>query len=355
MGKRIFKAALTALALAAALALGFILFLTISEFRPAEVEAVAVESYAEPEGFADGSLTLMSWNIGYCGMGADADFVMDGGAGSGKPETREVLTGYYEGVLDTMRANEADIYLLQEVDSDSSRSYGLDESRGIPESLQLASGAYALNYSCPFVPFPWPPIGKVNSGILTASSLVMEPEAERISLPCPFSWPLRTANLKRCLLVTRYDLPDTDAQLVAVNLHLEAYDDGEGKAEQTAALIELLEREYAAGNYVVAGGDFNQTFDGAMERWPMLSEDYWTPSALSADELPEGWSFAYDVERPSCRLDNAPYDPRTSQHYVLDGFIVSPNVAVESVRTLETGFEYSDHSPVMLEISLLEV
>ena len=30
--------------------------------------------------------------------------------------------------------------------------------------------------------------------------------AERIKLPCPFSWPVRTANLKRCLLITRVPL-----------------------------------------------------------------------------------------------------------------------------------------------------
>ena len=39
-------------------------------------------------------------------------------------------------------------------------------------------------------------------------------------------------------------------RLVAVNLHLEAYDDGEGKAAQTAMLFDILEEEYAKGNYV---------------------------------------------------------------------------------------------------------
>lgn len=211
-----------------------------------------------------------------------------------------------------------------------------------------------MNYSCPFVPFPWPPMGRVNSGVMTVSDFAVSGDAERISLPCPFSWPVSTANLKRCLLVTRYDLPDTGKQLVVVNLHLEAYDDGEGKAAQTQALFEVLEQEYAAGNYVIAGGDFNQTFPGTLDSWPITNDEYWAPGVLTDDMLPEGWSFAFDASNPTCRLNNAPYDAETSQHYVLDGFIVSPNVNVESVETLDIGFDYSDHAPVVLDITLKE-
>ena len=52
-----------------------------------------------------------------------------------------------------------------------------------------------------------------------------------MQLPCPFSWPTRIANLKRCLLVERIPIADSDKELVLVNLHLEAYDDGEGKGK----------------------------------------------------------------------------------------------------------------------------
>ena len=189
-------------------------------------------------------------------------------SGDGRPE-KETFYAYYEGVLSELGALGADIYLLQEVDADSDRSYNFNEVEHFSEGRNARSSAYALNYSCPFVPFPWPPMGKVTSGILTTSDFAVEGgTAERIALPCPFSWPLRTANLKRCLLITRYALPGTEAELVAVNLHLEAYDDGEGKAAQTAMLFDILEEEYAKGNYVVAGGDFNQTFPGTLDRCP---------------------------------------------------------------------------------------
>lgn len=352
MGKKILKAVLIVLGVVVVLALALVVYLTVTEFKPADVEAVDVNSYgnaSEP----GSSLKVMTWNIGYCGLGQYEDFVMDGGSGSGKPE-RENFEAYYNGVLNTLREYDADVYLLQEVDSDSARSYRTDEVRGLSESLGAASSAYALNYSCPFVPFPWPPMGRINSGILTLSDYEVSGEAERVSLPCPFSWPVRAANLKRCLLVTRYDLPGTDKQLVVVNLHLEAYDDGEGKAAQTAMLLEVLEGEYAAGNYVVAGGDFNQTFPGTLENWPITNDENWAPGVLTDDMLPEGWSFVYDDSHPTCRLNNAPYDAETSQHYVLDGFIVSPNVNVESVETLDIGFDNSDHAPVVMNITFSE-
>lgn len=166
---------------------------------------------------------------------------------------------------------------------------------------------------------------------------------------------MRTANLKRCLLVSRYHIPDLDKELVVVNLHLEAYDDGEGKAAQTAMLFDILESEYAEGNYVIAGGDFNQTFPGTLDKWPIRAGEVWTPGVLEAESLPEGWSYVYDDSSPTCRLLDEPYDAQTSQHYVLDGFIVSPNIDVRSVKTQSLGFKYSDHNPVVVEIGFKEV
>ena len=140
-----------------------------------------------------------------------------------------------------------------------------------------------------------------------------------------------------------------------VNLHLEAYDDGEGKAAQTKVLNDFLQAEYDKGNYVIAGGDFNQSFPGALERYPILRSDLWTPGTLTEDILPEGWRFAYDLSAPSCRLLNQPYDPAdaaNTQHYVIDGFILSPNVTLEEIETLDLGFADSDHNPVRLRVKL---
>ena len=101
MGKKILKIALIVLGVVVVLAVAFVLYLTLTEYKPADVEAVETLSYGDAETPGSG-ITLMTWNIGYCGLGANEDFVMDGGAGSGKPE-REDFNTYYDGVLATLR------------------------------------------------------------------------------------------------------------------------------------------------------------------------------------------------------------------------------------------------------------
>ena len=71
--------------------------------------------------------------------------------------------------------------------------------------------------------------------------------------------------------------------------------------------------------------------------------------------MPEGFSFAFDDSVPTSRLLNEPYShqPETTQLYVIDGFLLSPNVQVDSVETLDLDFRYTDHNPVLLEATLL--
>ena len=139
-----------------------------------------------------------------------------------------------------------------------------------------------------------------------------------------------------------------------INLHLEAYDDGAGKLAQMEALNAFLEEQYAEGNYVIAGGDFNQVFPNTLEQYPISQDDYWTPGSLDEHALSEGWMLAFDAKAPTCRLLNQPYDPNSSltQYYVIDGFILSPNVELVSTETLNSTFTYSDHNPIRLEVRL---
>ena len=303
------------------------------------------------------SFSIMSWNIGYGSLGKESDFFMDGGTQS-RPTSQQIVDKNLEGIIGLLRPDSvdwaADFMLLQEVDAGSKRSYGVMETDAIAEGVGFTS-AYALNYKSAFVPVPVSaPLGKVTSGVFTLASTEIT-EAERIALPSPFSWPVSTVNLKRCLLVTRIPLQDTDKELVIVNLHLEAYDDGEGKIAQTKALMEFLNAEYEKGNYVIAGGDFNQTFPGALEQYPVKNDELWTPGMLDAGDLPgDGWQFVTDLDTPTCRLLNEPYDPASeaTQYYVIDGFIVSPNVRVDKVETVDAGFEFSDHNPVLMNVTL---
>ena len=324
--------------------------LTVFEYRPADKESLDITGSSLKCPASGDTITIESWNVGYMGLGESADFFMDGGR-SVREQTRDQVEDNIRAAGEEISSG-ADIVLLQEVDVDSARSYHIDEVSALSEKKPDSSAVFACNFKVPFIPYPIPPIGKVYGGILTISDYTIT-QADRYQLPCPFSWPVRIGNLKRCLLVSRIPISDSDHELVVVNLHLEAYDDGEGKAKQTAMLAEILEEERAAGNYVIAGGDFNQYFTNTdISAYP-VHEDKWQPGAVDVDAF-SGFVSVQDPTFPTCRSLDRPYDPEDDdfQFYVIDGFIVSDNLLDIQVETKDLGFKNSDHNPVTLRVTV---
>ena len=183
--KKALKVVLCVLGAVVALAALGILFLTITEYRPADVEQLEVISEEHDGGAADPvspqlqageELTVLSWNIGYAGLGEDEDFFMDGGTKKTSAD-RATVEKYLNGISDTLDELLPDLMMLQEVDVDSARTYRIDESGYVIRG----NGVHALNYSCPYVPIPWPPIGRVNSGLFTTTRYEIA-SAERIAL-----------------------------------------------------------------------------------------------------------------------------------------------------------------------------
>ena len=89
--------------------------------------------------------------------------------------------------------------------------------------------------------------------------------------------------------------------------------------------------------------------------YPNTHPENWEPGVLDEKLLPEGWTLAYDLSTPTCRLLNQPYDPADAegtQYYVIDGLILSPNVKLGSAETVDAGFENSDHNPVKIAVTL---
>ncbi len=350
--KKAFKILISLLLMVVIALLGFLAILSIMEYKPFDEQNLLVDKYSEKQKNVElgKEMTLLSWNIGYGGLGKEMDFFMDGGE-MARPESKSDVNGYMRGIVATIQGIDPDFALVQEVDAASRRSYNIDERELLSPSFDF--GAYAMNYCCMFVPVPFPPMGTVNSGLLTLSDDYTMEAAKRISLHCPFRWPVRIFNLKRCLLVSYLPIEGSDKKLVLVNLHLEAYTKGDERVKQTQQLLDLMQEEYDKGNYVIAAGDFNQFMPGSREIYPKTSRD-WEPGTMDETMLPEGWTLAYDLSVPTARSLNQPYDPEnpTVQHYSIDGMILSPNVELISLQTIDKGFLYSDHNPVQLRFSL---
>ena len=329
--------------------LAVLLFYTVREYRPAAIEKVEASSGSKT--LQQGStFTIASWNTGYAGLGKEEDFFMDGGT-KVQPDSKEEVEKNLTGIAEQLKDLQADFYFLQEVDRDSKRSYRTDEFDFYEQALGMP-GMYACNFRCDFVPYPLPPIGKVEAGLVTMTDYQVS-DAYRIALPESFKWPIKTCNLKRCMLETRIPVEGSDKELVLINFHLEAYDSGEGKVAQMKQLSEKLQEEYAKGNYVIAGGDFNQTFEG-MDTYPIKDQENWTPGIVGADDIPDGFCLFATDNVPTCRLLNAPYSGNyeDSQVYVIDGFIVSDNLQVTMLQNVDTGFAYSDHQPVQMQVTM---
>ena len=330
--------------------------LTITEFKPEEIESVELYNRDNMKTLAIGdSVDILTWNIGYCGLSKTADFFMDGGS-SVRSQSEESVNNNLTTIGDELLDLDPDMIYLQEIDRDCTRTYGIDEVDTLGQRLERFGGTFAPNFEVLYIPYPIPPMGHMDAGIQTFSKYELD-DATRIQLPCPFSWPYRLGNLKRCLLVSRVNIENSTKQFVFVNLHLEAYDDGEGKAAQTAQLAEFIQEEYDKGNYVVAGGDFNQTFSSVdTSAYPLQNEDLWMCGTLNEDDFSDNWQFAMDNSTPTCRSLDRPYDETDDsfQFYMIDGFIVSDNLTINSIETIDKGFENTDHNPVEINVTINE-
>ena len=393
MAKKILKIIAIILGVFVAAFALLLVFLSVTEYKPKDREAVEVivpadptaqdgeqadaSSTSEPVLSKGDSLSLISWNIGYGALGDNADFFMDGGK-SVNTATEDRLQQNLTGIALYLQAQSPDVLFLQEIDRDSARSHHVNEYSGLlsllnadravrqaglaipgqeagENGLSLYQASFANNFLVKFLPYPIPPIGKVDSGLAIFSSYPVR-EAERIQLPIPFSWPVRMANLKRCLLVNRVpvETPDGEKELVLVDLHLEAYDDGEGKAAQTQMLQSFLQEEADKGNYVIAGGDFNQIFDDVESPFPVY-DGKWQPGVIDVTSFGDDFVSRMDDKTASCRSLDQPLsgaDKSNFQFYIIDGFIVSSNVKIDELKTENLEFVWSDHNPVQMKVTL---
>lgn len=373
--KRILKIILILLVVVVGLGIGFVLTLQIFEFRPKAVEQLSISSKSasnDPLSYVqlNQPIKIVTLNTGYASLSKTEDFVLDGGT-KARMDSKDSVQGNVDGMINILTGQNADIYLLQEVDTDSHRSYNIDEYAAYQEALGTTS-IFAYNYRCIFVPFPLSftdMMGKVNSGIATFSSLEIT-SSERDQLPGSFPWPKKIAYLKRCLMISRLPIQGSDKEMVLINVHMSAYDNGDIRLQEMAYLQTFIDNEYKAGNYVVVGGDFNQTFPNAVYQnydsvtenynyvytWPLTDPDNYQAFPMEKDWFIEhGFKFADDPSTPTNRLLNHPLDITNldnNQYYVIDGFIVSGNITINSIQTLDEGFTYTDHNPVEVDITL---
>ncbi len=307
------------------------------------------------EGKATGTLEtgaeykVVSYNIGFGAYESDFGFFMDGGDRA-RAWSEERLDRNLKAIAGVLKEQNADLYLIQEIDIGSTRSYQIEERTYFTDALEDMAYIFAQNYDSAFLAYPvTQPFGKARSGLMTFSKApVTAAERKEVPVETGFS---KFLDLDRCY--SKHRIPLTNgSELLLYNLHLSAYtSDGKIAYEQLEILLNDMQSEYEKGNYCIAGGDFNKDLLGDSSKYFGKADIEYTWAQPIPDSMFEGRNIALiapiDESNPvpSCRNADGPY---YDGQYTLtiDGFLVTDNVEVIFADVIDTGFAYSDHNPV---------
>lgn len=350
----------------------YVAYVALQYYRIDDNKALTVENAREEKIQTGEAYSLLSYNLGFGAYSPEYSFFMDTGVMNdgtevtgiyAKGRNKEDVEKNVSGQLAVSKAQNADFYFFQEVDVKAHRSYKIDMLARARAEFAEYSAVYAENFHTANLLYPFnDPIGKTNAGILTLLRYKTE-SAVRRSFPLTDNFIDKLFDLDRCFAVHYLPVENSEKQLVLINLHMSAYDEGGTvRAQQLAMLNTVLAEERAKGNYVIAGGDFNHcliadAFESDEEALQYFKSEQKTPdwvkgSVLHERELAEGFRIAASLNAATCRGADIPYEAGINYSTVIDGFLVSDNVTVLDEKTVDTQYAYSDHNPVLLEFRL---
>lgn len=348
--KKLFKIILLIILIPIVLVGGLIGYTAIADYQPKSVENV-FNAEKETSVLNDTlEYNLMLWNIGYCGLGSTMDFFYDGGV-QVRTSEENLLKNFGKVKEFLAKQKNVDFLLLQEIDKDSKRSYHVNQFEEVSNLLTDYKGFFGKNYDVGFVPQPLSePLGSVLSGLATFSKHTPT-TSDRYAFPGNYDFPVGLFMLDRCFLVNRYNL-ENGKELLIVNTHNSAYDDGSLRAGQMEFMKKFLDEEFAKGNYIIVGGDWNQcppNFEAEYKDHIFDEVDY---SVIDENYMPEDWSWIYSSNIPTNRRLKAAYQKGTTATTVIDFFLISPNIESVSTENIDFDFQNSDHQPVKMTVKL---
>ncbi|MFA6661848.1 MAG: endonuclease/exonuclease/phosphatase family protein [Bacilli bacterium] len=305
----------------------------------------------------DTEYSITTYNIGFGAYNQDYSFFMDKGTmidgtevqGTySKAQSKDIVVTNTKGVIDTIDAQDADFSFFQEVDTDATRSYHVNQYEEIQDGFSDMASIYASNFHTAYFLYPFnDPMGYANAGIVTLSKYNVV-SSNRYSFPLTGKIFTDITDLDRCYSLTRINV-EGDKDLVLINVHMSAYDEGgKVRAEQLTVLAEMLELE--KDNYVIVGGDFNQRLNNT-EFETTQNKPEWVYD-FDFSKLPEEYRGVSSTNVGTCRSTDMPYTMGENYTTVIDGFIVNDNVETVGITNIDVDYEYSDHNPVKLQFKL---
>ena len=247
------------------------------------------------------TLTVVTWNIRF-GIGR-ANWFGDSCGDLVLFDNETILDGL-ELLAQKITEMDADILLLQEVDTDSKRSAYIDQVQWLLEHTSMNYGVYASMWEVQFVPSDG--LGRVNTGNAILSKWPLS-EAERIQLSLRGDQDALTKAfyVRRNVLKAVVNYPGNP--FWAVDIHASAFSNDDTKQKQFLEFKDVLDEINSKGEIFVAGGDLNELPPGATKN--NYCEEDRCPDELPEDD--EGCDFSnettwinplYDTYVPSVSL-----------------------------------------------------
>lgn len=362
---------------------GYIGYVLLQYYRIDDNQELKVENHVNDQVQLNQEYSISTYNIGFGAYNQDYTFFMDTGIMSdgtivsGEHATavsKDIVLEDTNGAINTIKSFNPDFALFQEVDTDSGRSYNVNQYQMIKDELSTYTSTFAVNFHSAYLLYPFnDPIGQIDSGIATMSKYSIE-SSTRKSFTITNDMINKLFDLDRCFSASYLPIKDSNKYLVLMNIHMSAYDEGGViRAKQMQELNDFMLSEYNKGNYIVAGGDFNHDlltnnpdFEYSIANMPFKnSYTQLTPPWLSflfdnngQSPINDKFSVIAADNSPTCRDADIKWIPGTTYVSVIDGFIVSDNVEVTHKENLQTrtsnkvGFAYSDHEPATMKFIL---
>lgn len=304
------------------------------------------------------TLKVMSWNIQYL-AGKGYVFWYDEGQGDDTRPTEQDLAFNLDEVARVIRADNPDIVLLQELDTDAKASAYQDQLALLRERLVdlYPCAVQAYDWKADFVP-DWHVFGSAGRGLATLSRYPIK-QAERLALPsAPGNALSRLLQPQQAVLASYLPLRD-GGHLAVLNTHLAPYTAGSDvQRQQVQYVSEHLDTLESQGTPWLIGGDFNLLPLGQYRRLnPAQRQHYAADSDLHLlwDKYPmiPSNAEAGGAER-SAWLTHYPNDPRVEgPDRTLDYLFHSPKLQRLGARVLQQDtLQISDHLPLSVRLLL---
>lgn len=289
-------------------------------------------------------LTVVSYNIGH-GQGIKEQ--------AWDYRDKSVTVKQLSAVADAMAAMDADIFLLQEVDIDSNRTYRINQIEFLKMRTQHPYHACAMVWEKNYLPFPyWPPahhLGYVRAANCVLSRFPLS-NHERIIFDKPASNPFwyNWGYLDRG--IERVDVTIGDTKLALLNVHFEAWE-REAREKQALVTLDYLKEITVP---VIMGGDFNTVPKDAPKTSAFADDP--TVDYLDETTLPTIEEKGVDVKVARLNApDNAAHQlytfPADEPDRRLDHiYLFGKSLEFVDFRVVSEAGTASDHLPVMAKI-----